>query len=192
MLTVAAPTEASVTARERTPRILIVRLSAIGDVIHGIPVLCALREAFPNAFLGWVVEGAMGDLLEGHPALDALVRVPRRWWKSPSEVLRMRRTLHELNFDTTIDLQCLSKSAITAWLSSAKRRIGKAGEHGRELSKTFNNELVEAGGTHVIEHYLSMLRALGIKSPAVRFDLPERPADGEMVEKFLRESGQAG
>ena len=53
---------------QRSPRILIVRVSAIGDVIHGIPVLCALREAFPSAFLAWVAEGTMGDVLDGHPA----------------------------------------------------------------------------------------------------------------------------
>ncbi len=149
------------------PRILIVRTSAIGDVIHGIPVLCALRDAIPNAFIGWIVEGQMGDLLEGHPALDALVRVRRRFWKSPGEVWRMRRRLRELQFDTTIDLQCLTKSAVVAWLSGARRRIGKAGADGRELSQWFNNELVAAGGTHVIEHYLSMLRPLGIEFPFV-------------------------
>jgi lipopolysaccharide heptosyltransferase I len=179
-------------ATKRSPRILIVRLSAIGDVIHGIPVLCALRAALPNAFLAWIAEGSMGDVLEGHPALDELVRVPRRWWKSPREVWKMRRRLNEMKFDISIDLQCLSKSAITAWLSGARRRIGKSGEHGRELSRIFNNELVEAGGTHVIEHYLSMLRALGIESPAVRFDLPQRPTDAQVAERFLHDSGLAG
>ena len=79
--------------RESSPRILIVRLSAMGDVIHGIPVACALRAAFPNAFLAWIVEGTAGDVLEGHPAIDELVRVPRRYWKSPREVLRMRSRL---------------------------------------------------------------------------------------------------
>src|SRR4051812_25280462 len=171
---------------ERSPRILIVRVSAIGDVIHGIPVLCALRETYPSAFLAWVAEGTMGDVLEGHPALDELVRVPRRWWKSPREVWRMRRRLRSLRFDIAIDLQCLTKSALTAWLSGAPRRIGKTGADGRELSRWFNNELVEAGGTHVLEHYLSMLRPLGIRSPAVRFDLPERAADAEAVEQFLQ------
>ncbi len=174
------------------PRILIVRTSAIGDVIHGIPVLCAIRDAIPNAFIGWIVEGQMGDLLEGHPALDALVRVRRRFWKSPAEVWRMRRRLRELQFDTTIDLQCLTKSAVAAWMSGARRRIGKAGEDGRELSQWFNNELVAAGGTHVIEHYLSMLRPLGIESPGVRFDLPEHEADARVAEHFLRERGLTG
>ncbi len=172
----------------KSPRILIVRVSAIGDIIHGVPTLCALRDALPNAFLAWVVEGAMGDLLEGHPALDELVRVPRRWWKSPREVWRMRARLRRMRFDVALDLQGLTKSAVTAWLSGARRRIGKGGPDGRELSRWFNNELVPAHGAHVIEHYLSMLEPLGIESPAVRFDLPERAADAEMAEAFLREA----
>jgi lipopolysaccharide heptosyltransferase I len=174
------------------PRILIVRLSAIGDIIHGIPTMCAVRAAIPNAFIGWVVEGRMGDLLEGHPALDELIKVPRRFWKSPRALWEMRQKLPELRFDTAIDLQCLTKSAIAAWLSGARRRIGKSGEDGRELSKWFNNELIAAGGTHVIQHYLSMLRPLGIESPAVRFDLPERPEDARAVDDFLRARGLAG
>ena len=169
-----------------SPRILIVRLTAIGDVIHGLPVLCALRAAMPEAFLGWVVEGGAGNLLEGHPALDALVRVPRRWLKSPRAVWRLRRELRPLQFDTTIDLQCLTKSALAARLSGARRRIGKAGEDGRELSRWFHNELVAPGGNHVIEHYLGMLRPLGIESPTVRFDLAERATDGHVVDQFLR------
>ncbi len=168
-----------------SPRILIVRLTAIGDVIHGLPVLCALRAAMPEAFLGWVVEGGAGSLLEGHPALDALVRVPRRWLKSPGAVWRLRQQLRALRFDTTIDLQCLTKSAVAARLSGARRRIGKAGEDGRELSRWFHNELVAPGGNHVIEHYLGLLRPLGIESPTVRFDLPERAVDGRIVDACL-------
>ncbi len=173
-------------------RILIIRLSAIGDAIHGLPVLCALRRALPEAFIGWVAEGAAGDVLEGHDALDALIRVPRRFWKSPREILNMRNRLRAHKFDIAIDLQCLTKSAITAWLSGAARRIGLAGEDGRELSRWFNNELVEAHGTHVIEHYLSLLRPLGIQSPTVEFNLPERVADAEFVDRFLQANGLAG
>jgi lipopolysaccharide heptosyltransferase I len=169
-----------------SPRILIVRLSAIGDVIHGLPVLCALRDALPEAFLGWVVEGRAGDLLECHPALDALVRVPRRWLKSPREVWRLRQRLRAMRFDTVIDLQCLTKSAIAAWLSGARRRIGKAGDDGRELSRCFTTSC--GGGGSTIEHYLDMLRPLGIESPVVRFDLPELLPDARMADEFLRGS----
>jgi lipopolysaccharide heptosyltransferase I len=169
-----------------SPRILIVRLSAIGDVIHGIPVLCALRDAIPHAFIAWVAEGTAGDLLDGHTALDELVRVPRRWWKSPRAMWSLRQRLHALRFDTAIDLQCLTKSALAARLSGAPRRIGKSGPDGRELSRLLHNEFVAAGGRHVIEHYLAMLRPLEIKSPAVRFDLPEHPAAARMADEVLR------
>jgi lipopolysaccharide heptosyltransferase I len=179
-------------AVRHAPRILIVRVSAIGDVIHGIPTLCALREAFPGAFLAWVAEGTSGDVLEGHPALDELVRVPRRWWKLPREVWRMRNRLRAMQFDVALDLQCLTKSSVTAWLSGAPRRIGMAGANGREFSRWFNNVLVEASGTHVIEQYLSLLRPLGVESPAVEFDLPARAAEADYVERFLKTAGLAG
>ncbi len=160
-------------------------------MIHGVPVLCALRAALPEAFLAWVVEGRAGDLLEGHPALDELIRVPRGWLKSPGEVWRLRRQMRQLKFDASIDLQCLTKSAIAARLSGAPRRIGKGGSDGRELSRWFHNELVDCGGSHVIEHYLDLLKPLGIESPAVRFDLPEREVDARMAEDFLRVNGLA-
>jgi lipopolysaccharide heptosyltransferase I len=182
----------SLRLNQSRPRILIVRLSAIGDVIHGIPTMCAIREAIPNAYIGWLVEGRMGDLLEGHPALDALVKVPRRFWKSPRAIWNMSRRLNEHKFEIAIDLQCLTKSSITAWLSGAQRRIGKSGEDGREFSQWFNNELVAAGGTHVIEHYLTMLKPLGIESPTVRFDLRETADDARVAEQFLRERGLTG
>jgi ADP-heptose:LPS heptosyltransferase len=155
------------------PRILIVRLSALGDVIHGVPVACALRDAFPRATIGWVVEGRTAELLEAHPAIDHVIRAPRGWLKSPRAVLALRRELRSHRFDVAIDLQCLTKSAIAAKLSGAPRRIGKAGSDGRELSKLFHNELVAVGGQHVIDHYLELLRPLGITAPRVHFDLPE-------------------
>jgi lipopolysaccharide heptosyltransferase I len=173
-------------AARQSPRILIVRLSAMGDVIHGAPVLCALRNALPDAFIGWVVEGQTANLLDGHPALDELIRVPRRWLASPREVRRLRHRLRELNFDTTLDLQCLTKSAIAAWLSGARRRIGKSGPGGRELSRWFHNDLIEPRGEHVIDQYLSMLRSLGIDSTSVRFDLRERSDDAQTTDSFLR------
>ncbi|MCC6493358.1 MAG: glycosyltransferase family 9 protein [Pirellulales bacterium] len=168
-------------------RILIVRLSALGDVIHGLPVACALREHLPEASIGWAVEGRAADFLAGHPAIDHLIRLPRRWWKSPTAVLDLRRRLRALKFDAAIDLQCLTKSAVAAWLSGAPRRLGKAGADGRELSKIFNNELVAVGGQHVVDHYLQLLEPLGIRSPQVRFDLPEAAADRQAAEQLLRQ-----
>jgi heptosyltransferase-1 len=174
-------------AVDRPPRILIVRLTALGDVVHGLPVACALRAAMPDATIGWVVEGRNAEFLTGHPALDHVITAPRRWLKSPSAVLDLRRRLREHEFDIAIDLQCLTKSAIAAWLSGARRRIGKAGAHGRELSRWIHNEFAAVEGRHVIDHYLEMLRPLGIENPEVHFDLPESAADARAADAILRE-----
>lgn len=174
----------------QTPeRILIVRLSALGDTIHGLPALNALRDAFPKAFIAWVVEGRSADILEGHSALDHLIRLPRKWWKSLSQIRQLRQTLRDLHFDTTVDLQCLTKSAVLAKLSGASRRLGCAGRSGRELSKWFNNVLTDVSAGHVIEHYLGILKPLGISQPQVRFELPERPEDAAFADDTIVELG---
>jgi heptosyltransferase-1 len=172
-------------------RVLIVRLSAMGDLIHGIPVVNALRRAMPEAMLGWVAEGRNADLLAGHPAVDQLIRVPRRWLKSPQAVMKLRSELRRYQFDTVIDLQCLSKSAIAAWLSAAPRRIGYAGKLGREASRWLHNELVQVEAVHVIDRYLALLKPLGIVDPAVEFNLPESVEDAAFAERALHDSSLA-
>jgi heptosyltransferase I len=173
------------------PRILIVRLSAIGDAIHGLPVLCALRDHFPTAHLSWVVERRAAALLRGHAALNELIELPRGWLKSPAEVLRLRRRLRQRRFDIAIDLQGLTKSAIVARLSGARRRIGFGDSKGRELSRWLNNERVHAPAAHIIDANLQLLAPLGITSPAVRFDVPLAAADAQAVDAMLRHLGIA-
>ncbi len=178
---------------ERTdPRILIVRLSAIGDVLHGLPVLNALRDAMPRARLGWLVEKRASTLLEGHSSLDDLMTLPRGWLKSPRELWRLRRRLRAFGPDVAIDLQGLAKSAIAARLSGARRRIGFGCEKGRELSTWLNNDLVRSTARHIIDCNLELLRPLGIERPAVRFSIPERPADAAWAEELLRREGLEG
>jgi heptosyltransferase I len=172
---------------DRSPRILIVRLSAIGDVLHGLPVLCALRDALPQAHLAWMVEGRAADLLQGHPALDEMVAVRRRWLKSPRVVLDVWRQLHG-RFDITIDVQGLSKSAVAARLTGARQRIGFASPDGREVSPWLNTRLVRPTAMHIVDRNLELLAPLGIRPGPVRFDLPERPDDGRWAEQTI---GQA-
>ncbi len=176
-------------ARNRSPRIVIVRLSAVGDVIHGLPVLNALRDRFPDAFLAWVVEQRAAALLRGHAALDELVTVPRGWLKSPTAVWQLSRRLHALQPDTTVDLQGLAKSAIAARLSGARQRIGFGDDKGRELSPWLNNCLVRTTARHVIDMNLELLRPLGIESPTVRFDIPEHDPERQAAEAILHQTG---
>jgi heptosyltransferase I len=170
---------------EPAQRILMVRLSAIGDVLHALPVLNALRDAMPRAFLAWVVEGRAAEVVRGHRALDELIVLKRGWLKSPAAVVNLRRRLRALRFDTTLDLQGLSKSAIAARLSSAPRRIGFDGRDGREVSRWLNNHLVQPSRTHVIDRNLELLRPLGITNPTARFDLEDSPVNASAARKIL-------
>lgn len=171
------------------PRILIVRLSAIGDVIHGMPLACALRERFPAAFLAWAVEERAAVLLRGHEALDELITLPRGWLKSPGTVWRLRRRLRAMRFDAAIDAQGLTKAAIVAWLSGARRRIGFGEPWGRELSPWLNTELVDTTAEHAIDRTLQLLLPLGISSPAVRFRVPEDPTARAAAEEMICRAG---
>ena len=175
------------------PRILIVRLSAIGDCVHSLPLLNALRDAYPESYICWLVEGRAGDLLEGHPALDQVIRIPRKWLKSFRTVRKLRSELRELRFGVTIDPQGLTKSAVAAWLSGSRTRIGFGGVDGREMSPWLNNVLVEASASHVVDRNLELLLPLGIRSPKPYFSIPESAADAQIAEGCIHAMGlQAG
>jgi len=184
------------------PRILIVKLTSIGDVVHAMPVACALKRHMPDAFICWLAEGKCGDILQGHRAVDELVAVRRRWASSPSAVMQLRRRLRDLRFDVTLDLQGLTKSSFAARLSGAGRRIGFAGSIrldlgrwfnndlflltvGREFSRLLNNEFVRITAGHIVERYLQLLEPLGIRSPEVEFNLPRHDADVRAVGRML-------
>lgn len=172
-----------------SPRILIVRLSAIGDVVHTLPVLDALRERFPASFLAWTVDNRAAPLLAGHPALDELIVVQRRWMKSPLQIKTFWRRCRSYGFDVTIDVQGLTKSALAAWLSGSRHRIGFAGPDGREFSRRLNNDLVMPAQAHVVERNLELLSPLGISATAPRFRLPCDPAAENRLEQALRSHG---
>ncbi len=91
-----------------------------------------------------------------------------------------------------IDVQSLTKSAVLAWLSGARRRIGFGNPGGRELSKWLNNERVDPHATHVVDRYLELLRPLGIESPAVRFQVPEHEEDRKAAAAIIREGALEG
>jgi heptosyltransferase I len=176
----------------KSPRIAVVRLSAIGDCIHTAPVAAALREHFPDAFLSWVVEKPGGELLRGHEALDEVVVLPRGWLKSPRIVWQLRRQLRAMRLDVAIDAQGLTKSALAAWLSGAPRRIGYGGRWARELSPWLNTERVDPGDGHAVDRSLGLLRPLGIETPAVHFQLPQHAADRAAAEAILRQTNLSG
>ncbi|MGE3776401.1 MAG: glycosyltransferase family 9 protein [Pirellulaceae bacterium] len=168
-----------------SPRILICRLSAIGDCILTAPLACALRSRFPRAYLAWAIEPAAGAVLQGHPALDELIVVPKGWFKSWRSITRIRRELRARHFEVAIDPQSLTKSALLAWLSGAHARIGFAAPRGRELSKWTNNVLVSATRSHLLDAQLELLRPLDIVEPSVEFALPRDAAAERSATQML-------
>ncbi|MEX2172855.1 MAG: glycosyltransferase family 9 protein [Pirellulaceae bacterium] len=165
------------------PRILIARLSAIGDCIQTLPVASALRRQFPDAFIAWAVEAGAAPLIAAHPAVDQVIELPKGILTSPTAAWRVRQQLLPLDVEIALDPQGLSKSSAVAWLSGARRRIGFARPAGREISSLLNGELVEPRKTHMVDRYLELLEPLGIEQPAVEFGL-DRLRHASAIETF--------
>lgn len=165
--------------------IVIVKLSAIGDVLHGVPVAVALRRAFPAARIGWAVEGRAADVLAGHRAVDHLFRLPRGWLKSPAAVLTLRQQLRAFAPDVAIDLQGLLKSGVAAWLSGARMRIGFARPVARECSWLASTNPVKPVATHVVDRNCDLLVPLGIRESRPSFDMPVWPVSRDRVMPWL-------
>ena len=159
-------------------RILITRLSAVGDCVQTMPLACALRDLFPHAFIAWVVERAAAPLVATLAEVNRVVIVPKNVLHSPPAIWRIRRELRRQRFDVAIDPQSLLKSAALAWLSGARRRIGFAPPVGREIAPWLNCIRVKSRAEHRIDRYLELLEPLGIAPPPRRFGL-RIPAEAE-------------
>jgi heptosyltransferase-1 len=165
--------------------IVVVKLSAIGDVLHGVPAAVALKQAFPQVSIGWAVEGRAADVLAGHPAIDHLFRLPRGWLKSPAAILSFRRQLRAFAPDVAIDMQGLLKSGIASWLSGARMRIGFARPVSREQAwLTYTNRVVPVA-THVVDRNCDLLVPLGVREARPRFDMPHWPVSRARVRGWL-------
>jgi heptosyltransferase-1 len=149
--------------------ILIVKLSAIGDVIHTLPALDALRHLYPGADITWVVEEAAADLLTGHPALNRIIVSRRRTWikalrhgRIAAPLKEMRafwRELRQRPYDLVIDFHGLFKSAVIVLASGGKRKLGY--DSLQEASGLFYNERIrEAMEKHAVDRYLDFVRHL--------------------------------
>lgn len=127
-------------------KILIVRLSAMGDVVMASPLIHALRQRYPNAWIAWLVQPENAALLESHPELDEVIIWPRRQWEELWRqrrfwqlfrvIAQFRRELRSRNFDLALDVHSLLKSGIMVWLSGARRRIGLGSREGSALLMT--------------------------------------------------------
>lgn len=175
---------------DHRPRILICRLSHIGDCILTLPMVRALRKARPDAWIAWATENPSPQLLNDHPDLNEVIKIPKGWLKKPGTILSVRRELKKRAFDIAIDPQSLAKSAMLARVSGAAVRIGFRGEYGRELSTWFNNRTVQPVSSHLVDRSLELLGELGIEPEGEpEFDLPIRETAHCYIDQFLNERG---
>ncbi|HEX8473913.1 MAG TPA: lipopolysaccharide heptosyltransferase I [Pyrinomonadaceae bacterium] len=185
-------------------RILIVKLGSIGDIVHTLPALAAIRRAVPRAEVEWVVERRAAEILRYNPLVNRLIEVDtkalRRWPMSGETLLAPRQQLRRLRastFDIALDFQGLLKSAAIARLSGAPHRFGFAREALREPASRFLlTETVRVPSrTHVIR------KNLALAAGALRIEVPENAADFEFpiglndadrrdADEFARDAGR--
>jgi 3-deoxy-D-manno-octulosonic-acid transferase/heptosyltransferase-1 len=168
--------------------ILIVKLSALGDVVQTIPAFEALRNYYPKAHIAWLVEEGTAELLEYYPRLDQVYVCPRKSWlkklRKPwlwpavcFDIIRFSKRLRSLYYDVIIDFQGLLKSAIWVGLARGGRKIGFDGT--REGSWRFLNERLPPydPGKHALDRYLDVARHLGAEVESVLVRDPWTPAE---------------
>jgi ADP-heptose:LPS heptosyltransferase len=148
--------------------VAIIKPSALGDIVHALPVLPALRRRFPGARLTWIVNRAYQPLLDGHPDLDATLPFDRSAsqrgaWRGVASYLRFLGELRALRFDLVLDLQGLARSAsMTIACGWSARRVGFASA--REGARWAYTDLVEGADPkrhHAVDRYWRVAEALG-------------------------------
>jgi lipopolysaccharide heptosyltransferase II len=170
-------------------RLLFVKPSSLGDIIHALPVLDALRRHFTRARITWLVKREWAELVERVEGVDEIVTVEPGLYGWLGAVPRLRAS----GFDLAIDLQGLFRSGAMAWLSGAIRRIGFA--NAREGSSWFYTLRVPVPTTeiHAVDRYLLITDAMGISrkaEPAFRFRLSS--SDDQRVDELLSRRGVKG
>jgi heptosyltransferase-1 len=159
-------------------KILIVKPSSLGDVVHSLPFLNAIRERFPSAEIHWVIAKGLEDLLTGHPMIDKIWIINKDMWKKLSYI---RDSLHELRifmkglkeekYDIVVDLQGLLRSGIIALSTGSPLRMGF--QEAREGSRFFYTHKIKGGrDVHAVDRYLKIAAFLGCAIDDICFPIP--------------------
>ncbi len=167
-------------------KILILKPSSLGDVVQALPVLRLLKRHLPSSEIHWWIDSRLAPLLEGDPDLAGVVLFERQRWVSLRhwpEMWRSVQWLRQQAFDLVIDLQCLARSGVFAWLANGKLLIGL--DEPREGARGFYDLIIRrpTALTHAVDWYLDVLPPLGVPVDGNFQWLPERPALAESVRR---------
>ncbi len=172
-------------------RILVVRLGAMGDIVHTLPALASLKHSFPGSHLTWVVEPQWAPLLEQNPFLDRVVLFRRA---HPAALFESVRDLRREPYDIAVDFQGLIKSALVASAAGAERIFGFHHSQVRERSAAlFYSNKTFSPAAHVVDKNLDLAAAAGASSVLRSFPLPPGRLEGSLPEgDFVLASPLAG
>ena len=167
-------------------KILIIRLSAIGDTIHTLPMIAALKKQYPNCKIGWVVENKAKMFVQHNPLIDRCFVID----KKRKNFFRIIKKIRKEKYDIALDPQQLFKSGLILGLCGAKKRITLSG--GREFSWIFANKIVKAKtklfdiNYHIVKRNLELCKYLGCDSEEIKFPTPKISEESKAsVEKLL-------
>jgi len=175
-------------------RVLIIKMSALGDIVHALPVAAALGDAYPHLEISWFVEAPLAPLLTGNPYLKEVITLPKyrgrdlRRIDCLRDVGRHLRAVRRRGFDLTLDLQGLTKSATVAYASGAKLKFGY--HWLREMARIVEKPIPpRTESIHIVDQYLDVARFLGapVEKPSFPFHIPEE--DRKVVEGLLSAEG---
>ncbi len=184
--------------RDAPPRsVLIVRLSARGDVVFATPLVSALKRTFPDVRITWVVEPHTTDLIQHHPLLDEVMVWPRqelkrllrtgRWLEAFKRLRAFRRELRARDFDLALDLQGLLKSASLAWLSGARVRVGVGS---RELSHLLvHHRFSDPDLSRVSSQYRELAECMGLDTTRFQMEVGLSGTDRAFAHQWTAEQG---
>ena len=128
-------------------KFLIIKLSALGDIVHALPVARTLRQAYPDAFIAWMIEERYQGLLHNNPDIDKIIPIRIKYWRKNlnrgtlKEIIQIIKNLRQQNFDVVFDLHGLIKSGVIAMLSGARIKSGFHRKNCKEkISSIFCNK----------------------------------------------------
>jgi heptosyltransferase-1 len=160
------------------PHILVVRLGAMGDIIHVLPAVASLKHSFPGARITWVVEPRWVPLLEANPFVDRVTPLRRGTARG---MLASWREIRSERYQLAVDFQGLIKSAVTAACARAERIFGFHRSQARESAAAlFYSDEVRSASSHVVDRNLDLAAAAGATALVREFPLPPGTPEGEL------------
>ena len=165
-------------------RVCIVMMSAVGDVVHVLPVINAIKRSKPATHITWVLQPAPSTLVKNHRSVDEVILFERK--KGIAAMREVIGALRERKFDLLIDLQVYFKAGLISALSGAPRRLGFDRARARDANWIFTNERIRAHPVqHVQDQYFEFLRHLGIDPEPVEWCLSPTPEERKWQEEFV-------